>query len=242
MSRRRFAPVNRHIDGNRTSIGDSYVNGACADLDRAALIEIKLMLPRTFDVTNVTPMLFSDEIVHKLREAAPYVDSSSAVGTYEWDEGHNSHVSINFKAVDFPTPTEDAYSPYTDRKVPLVECINIATQIREKYAAVKHMLRWFNNHATPAAIRALWPCVLTLCPNSPLCKDYADMPARWTAPDAIGQYLPLIRDTSTTVAGMQLLPSDVKPRDRGTVWLTFDAGAFTRELLQIDGNTLYVNL
>lgn len=232
--------VNRHADGSRASIGDTDVAAACSKLDQAVSKECALLC-QGFDVKQVIPMLFPDDVVELLVASRIYFDTYSPTGSYPWDTNAALYVDLNFEGV-IPTPSASAFRPNPTRYADFLYTINQATKIREKYAAVKHLLRWFNRNATPAAVRALWPAVLTLCPGSALCKEYAEMPSRYVAPDQTGELLALIRDTAATVAHMQMLPSDVVSRTRGTVRLTFTMAVFIREQIDIHADAIVVNL
>lgn len=205
------------------------------------MTESHLMVPNMFTTEQLIPMLFNDDYVRRLRAADGLVEPNSNVGSYTI-RGDDVYIHLGFKEARLPTPTNLAYEPYPERCGELNEAVFTITQIREKYAAVKWLLRWFNANATPAAVRAIWPSVLTLCPDSPLCKEYPGMPSRYTAPEKVGALLPLIRDTAQTVAGMQLIPTDAVPRARNLVWLTFNSGSFIREDAEISGDVLHVNL
>lgn len=242
MGRRgRFAPINRHIDGSRASIGDWHVDEAVGVITRAALIEMNLCVTETFNRERLIPMCFPDEVVEKLQAVQGMVDPSSPISTYEFTSG--IHLAINFKDALIPTPVDGAWAiHHSDRARPFLAAVHELTQIREKYAAVYWLLRWFNRNATPAAVRAMWPAVLSLCPKSSLCQEYADMPSRYIAPNDSGRLANLIRDTAGTVAAMQLIPADAEPRTRGTAWLTFSSGLFMREGVEVMSDPLSVSL
>jgi hypothetical protein len=240
MSRRRSAPINRHEDGNRTSIGDFYVNEAVKRLDRCALIEMNLMEPARFGRRTLMRMLFPDSTVEKLEAVRGMVEPFYTTKPYNLMD--DIEVVIDWKDDMIPAPEKRAMVIDPARAEPFLAAVKSMSQIREKYAAVGHVLRWLNRNVTPAAVRALWPPVLTLCPNSPMCKEYADMPARWTAPAEAGGYAALLRETAGTVAGTQLLPSDLEPRERSKTWLTFAQGEVTREGITFQADMLTVNL
>jgi hypothetical protein len=243
MGRRRNFTINRSEDGYRASIGDGPVDVACARLDKAVCIEARMITDRVFMTDTVASWLFPDDLIALLKQASPYVDPSSQTGSYEPLRGaHMPSVNMRFDQSDYPPPTALALRPYQDRIVPLEDMICAVNVLRQKYGAVKHLLRWFNRNATPAAVRTYWPSVLTLCKDSPIGKDYPDVPSRYTVPTDIGKVLPLIRDTAATVAMMQMLPADVFPRPRGQVWLTYGANPATHEGVDISLDSLMVNL
>lgn len=241
MGRRgRFHPINRHADGARMSIGDHDVDQAVVAINRAALVEMHLCVTEQFNRERLIPMCFYDEAIAKLRAVRGLITPSSYRNSYRIND--NAELHINFNESLTPTPDEAAWCLYPGRAAPLFAALHELTQIREKYAAVYWLLRWFNRNATPAAVRAMWPAVLTLCPQSNLCKEYGDMPSRWVTPNDSGKLANLIRDTAGTVAGMQLIPTDVEPRTRGTAWLTFAGGPFMREGVELHVDQLTVNL
>jgi hypothetical protein len=240
MGRRHSASVNRHVNGERSSIGDFYVNEAVKLLDRCALIEMNIHAPTSFTRHTLTLMLFPDDKVEKLEAVRGWVDASRDIMNYPLTNGSNLY--INWDGAKMPAPELCVMQVEPVRSVPLFENLHIMSLIRDKYAAVSHVLRWLNRNVTPAAVRALWPPVLTLCPQSPMCKEYADMPSRWTAPNDAGNYAALLRDTAGTVASTQLLPSDLEPRTRGNAWLTFSEQDVTREGITFHADLLTANL
>jgi hypothetical protein len=70
-----------------------------------------------------------------------------------------------------PAPANTALYWQSERAGPLVSAVATLNELHAKWGAVKHLLRWLNRNATPGAVRANWPSVLTLCPDSPGLKD-----------------------------------------------------------------------
>lgn len=240
MGRRGRTIVNRHVDGERSSIGDFYVMEAIRRLDRCALIEMNIHAPEQFSRVRLTPMLFPDDKVEKLEAVRGWVDASRDIVGYSLNNHRRLYIDWDGAKMPAPEPCVMAIEPI--RAMPLFDTLNTMSLIREKYAAVTHVLRWLNRHVTPAAVRALWPPVLTLCPTSPMCKEYADMPSRWAAPHDAGRYAALLRDTAGTVAATQLLPSDLEPRRKVNAWLTFTQQDVTREGITFPADELIANL
>jgi len=240
MSRRgRFGTINRHADGQRSSVGDFYVDKAVTLLNRTALIEINMMVPTIFTRPALTDMLFPDDKIDKLMAVLGMVDAACDIVDYSVGGGL---LFINWDGAPLPAPQPGMLCVHLERAAPLFEAIAQMSLIREKYAAVVHILRWFNRNVTPAATRAMWPAVMALCPESPLCREYAAMPSRYSAPADAGRYAHLMRDTAGTVAAMQMLPSDLAPRAKGNAWLTFETETLTREDIEFACDPLTVNL
>lgn len=107
---------------------------------------------------------------------------------------------------------------------PQVQRLQLAVQeverIYRQYEEVKGVLRWLNSHASLNAIRAYFPAILRLCPEA--FRHLQDTPTRYQEPYGIENWLQVLRDAGNTVAGAQLLPGDVKKRDRKTMWLCFE--------------------
>lgn len=218
MGRRRTIPVNRHVDGHRASIGDNHVEAACSAIDRAFAKEADLFLPR-FTAEQITPMLFRDEDVARLKAAHGLMEYTYDSTTYVLSP--HIHATLQLKFHDMPAPAGKRLHWQDERVGPLLNAMTAAQELFIKWGAVKSMLRWFNRNATASAVRALWPSVMQLCPTSPALRDMLSLPSRYTNPQGISALLPLVRATASTVAAMALLPDATNFRQYTGVRLTF---------------------
>lgn len=232
MSRRRnYAPINRNVDGSRSSIGDFYVDEAVKVLDITARTEAALFVTKRFSSREVVPMLFDPDILTRVQNARGLVRPAYSELSYSVWGGIK--VGVQYGETNLYLPVEECHVRVQHVLIePLFEAVKTIHEIFYKYAEVKHMLRWFNRNATPGAVRNYWPAVLSLCPKSPSIEQEA--PQRYMTPDGIGDYLPLIRSTATTVATMQMLPTDIEPNKVSSVWLTCEAGTVTRQSVGVN--------
>lgn len=235
MSKLRRDKANRFEDGNRASIGDYYVDRACEALDHACACEAALFV-QSFTARDVVPMLFHDVDVAKLKAVHGLLHDEQNRGTFNLKPYLNG--SITIRTADMPAPAISALYWQVDRAGPLAAAVQTLNELHVKWGAVKHLLRWFNRNATPGAVRANWPSVLLLCPDSPALKQLDASPLRYTNPQALSSLLPLIRSTATTVAAMAMIPSDATPRIRNTVWVVLPERSVTYAGVKIDLNAL----
>jgi len=239
MSRRSRNQASRFEDGSRQSIGDQYVNAACNALDRACSKEAHMFV-RDFNARDVVAMLFRDEDVAKLTAVHGLLATENRNETYELPP-YGAHIAIRTDWM--PAPCKNALSLNNNRVGPLLEAIRTLQQLHRKWGAVKYLLRWFNRNATPGAVRANWPSVLTLCPDAPMLKELQHAPTRYTNPQELSSLLPLIRDTATTVASMQLMSSEAQPRPATNgVWITLcmQTVNYAETEIFLDSQTFYL--
>lgn len=221
-------PVNRHADGERSSIGDDTVNGAVNRITAAMHAEIAMNVERGFIAMDALHMFFPDDLADQLRAVRHCVTPSSTTGNYPVG-GSDIKTHVDWSKSGIPTPSVDAMQPHYDRMDLFHAAIQTVRDARIKYGKVVHLIRWFNRNATPSAVRNYWPSALALVPGSRFAADNAEPPSRYSVPNGIGGLLSLLRETAGTVAGMQLIPSDMKGRARGQVWLTFEPTAIITE-------------
>jgi hypothetical protein len=217
------ANINRFADGQRASIGDYYVTEACTVLNRNWAVECAMFVPE-LDRRALIPMLFDDVGVEKLRAAFPYAASAAMSQHYELEPYINGTLGLNFNFDGLGMCPAEQLHVYTERFDPFIAAIKAVQDLRAKWGAVKHTLRWCNNYLTPGAIRNLWPSAMALCPTSPAMREIQrETPVRYSSPVNLGEYLPLLRYTAGVVAASKMLPQDMQPSQRNGVWLTFHA-------------------
>lgn len=242
MSRRKSVPVNRHVNGERSSIGDDTVNSAVLNCVEAMHIEIAMNIEKEFSAMQMLHMFFPDDLADRLKAVRHCVTPVSQTGHYPVG-GAGLMCHINWEKTGIPTPAPDALAPHAERMGLFFAAIDTCRTARMKYGKVVHLLRWFNRNATPSAIRNYWPSALALTPGSNFARDNAEPPSRYTTPNGIGGLLPLLRETAGTVAGMQLIPSDLEGRSRGQVWLTFEpTEIITEDNVSVPLDIVNVNL
>lgn len=218
MGRRMRVIKNRFVDGERQSVGDHYVDAACTALNVACAKEAAMFV-EGLTVHDVVPMLFRDEDVAKLKAVHGLLWEERPIGYYDLAPYCQGVIGIETKDT-MPAFAKSALYWHTDRADRLARAVRGLSELHIKWGAVKHLLRWFNRNATPGAVRANWPSVMQLCPDAPALKALPHSPTRYTNPQELSALLPLIRDTSSTVATMAMIPGGAQPRTCGTVWIT----------------------
>lgn len=209
--------------GERSSIGDFYVDEACKRLDLACKVEAAMFVDH-YTTQQLIPMLFAPEHVAKLKAAYGIAEDNSQFYTYQLAPYAPGGLALNFKGTGMLTPQQKAYLPNPDLAKQFFDACRTIRDLHHKWGAVKHMLRWFNRNATAGATRAYWPAVMVLCPKAPPIREMADQtPTRYAEPPGIGQLLELVRETAGTVTQLQLL-GDRQPRENQGVNLTMPVG------------------
>lgn len=237
MGRREKTAVNRFEDGSRASIGDYYVDAACARLTLACQKEANLLL-RGFTVEQITPMIFRDDDVAKLKAVQGL--TAHATNTVAYTVSPQISMAVTFASM--PAPHQRCFVWNDERSGELQEAIKAADALVAKWGAVKWMLRWFNRNATAGAVRAMWPSVLQLCPDSPAIKELSKLPSRYTNPQGLPALLPLVRTTASTVASMALLPDSTEARAYNGIRLAFTARSILVEGVDSECEAISLNL
>lgn len=214
---RRGVLAKRFEDGSRASIGDQYVEQACKRLDAACLAEANMFLPH-FTADEIAPMIFRDEDLAALR--AVHGKIAFEVGHFQYSLAPHADCTLGLR-FDMPAPARSILHWQNARAAPLFNTVQEARELVIKWNNVKWLLRWFNRNATIGAVRANWPSVLQLCPDSPAVAKLDGSPTRYTNPQGLTPLLPLIRSTATTAATMEMIPHDAGPRQHATAWLIF---------------------
>lgn len=238
MSRRQNHRHVANVDGERSSIGDATVQAACTSIDIACRKQMALMFPERHTARDMIPRMFPKDIIDRAVAAQGIIEPSLVHRTYQIYP--KVTLTLNFEGNPVPTIEPKHFAPQSTFPE-IADLIANLQVIREQFGRVKHMLRWFNKGATPAAIRNYWPAVMQLCPKA---SCFADMiehaPARYATPTDIGSVLSLIRETAGTVAMMALTQGDA--RSTLGVALTFQAHTAMWEDIQIYYDSLQVFL
>lgn len=227
MRRGRTTNVNRFADGSRASIGDYYVDEAVTAIERNCNVEIAMFVPK-LDRQELIPMLFDDTGVERLKAAFHYAAPASVTQNYNLAPHLIGHLGFSYEGLGM-CPAEKL-TIHAGRWQPFLATVQAVQDLRCKWGAVKHTLRWCNRFLTPGAIRNLWPSAMALCPLSPaMIEIQREAPVRYSQPLQLGEHLPLLRYTAGVVAASKMLPQDIEPRKREGVWLTLPAERATVE-------------
>lgn len=209
--------------GERNSIGDYYVDEACKAIDKVAKAEAAMLIEHIPVSTQLIDSLFKPDHLVKLRQAYGLVEPSHWLTSYDLKPHVAGTLAIQFNNTGTLPPNGNLVSPNDAAKPFFATCQEIR-DIHIKWGAVKHMLRWFNRNATPAAIRAYWPAVMNLCKDAPNVKAMGEKtPERYDMPPGLNNMLALVRETAGTVATMQLI-DDRKGRENNGLFLTIPEG------------------
>lgn len=163
-------------------------------------------------VTKVMEWLFPDEVLQKLRDAAPYAPRSSFEifdTGYLKLEPHDPcvHLSVNLRDEDILCPRDKSEILQPERDSDIVAYIREVYAVRLQWGKVRDVVTWMNDpeHTmTCSAARAFWPTILSLvAPNHPVHQVDGQ---RYKDPQGIGAIIPLMRETSEIVATALLMP------------------------------------
>lgn len=205
----------------RSSLGDSHVEGAVIDINNTCASTVAVMARYTPTLDQTLHMLFPDDVYAKVAQVRGMIAPSTY--TKRYDLGGGALLSIDYTSAWVLPIEDDMMRIDPSRASPLMHYVKEVRAIHTKFEEVKAMLRWLNRTATPGAIRYFWPTALKLCPQSPALLAQAAVPTRFHQPPDIGARLQMLKDAAATVTGSLMLPNDAKPAVRGTMWLTFIA-------------------
>ncbi len=217
--------TSRHADGQRSSIGDIHVNNACVMLNRAALREAAMFIPKRVGVDYAVPLMFDPDTIARAQAARGIIDPRTDVIRYR-ETGPSKlfsgvSVQLSYTNCAIPPISPKYFHPQLGF-AEIAETVRTIQDIHFKYGRVKQLLRWFNRNATAAAIRNYWPSVLQLCGKSSVWEGMIETPpARYQEPSELSTILPLIRETVGTVATMALA-GDEAGHTVGTVKVLLD--------------------
>lgn len=178
-------------------------------------------------VTKVMEWLFPDEILQKLRDAAPYAQRSS----YEvFDTGYlepephatRVHLTVNLGPEDILCPRDKSEILQPERDSGIVAYIREVYTVRLQWNKVREVVAWMNDPShkmTLGAARALWPSILSLVEHDHPVHQVDGQ--RYKDPQGIGAIIPLMRETSEIVATALLMPHPELPK-LGSVRFDFE--------------------
>lgn len=203
----------------RQSIGDTHVDSAITSIKQTMQKAIALQTSYEPSRQSTLSMLFDDEDIAKLSQVRGMVKTEGNTRDYDIENGVT--LTIGFAGALVPAIEPHMLKLNYGRIQPLMTYISEVKAIHDKFEEVKGLLRWMNRNATPGAIRYYWPTAMELTPKAPVWNDYRNVPSRYSTPPDIGDWLQVIKDAATTVAGSLMLPGDIILRQRDKMWLTF---------------------
>lgn len=214
MSRR--GQRDSHGDKLRASLTDSSVDTAIEMIRRTQRRAMTALTKYTPSREATIAMLFNPDTIQRATAARNIVMPAQWCPDYTIQ---GVQLEINYKEGRCLPINTSALDLQYQSISPLFNFIDEVKAIHMRYEEVKGVLRWFNRNATINAVRYYWPTAMQLCP-SPF-RELQALPTRHNTPPGIGDMLQAIRDSAATWAGAQMLPSDVAPRPRDKMQLTF---------------------
>lgn len=242
MGRRGWAAKKSFVEGERSTIPTAQMEKAIGEIDRCCAREVTMMVPQRFNVEQILPWFFPDDTLAKLRAVKGMVETDS---TKQYQVLPDIDLILTYRSsshvCSVPAIEQKCWQPHPQRSQPMLEAIRQIAEVHFKYGRVKHMLRWFNKHATPGAVRNYWPAAMSLCPDSEIAK-MMEAPSRYSVPVGIGDVLPLIRETAGTVATMALVPADIQVHSHNNIRLRLNSCGRDWEGLSVMLDTQIFNL
>jgi hypothetical protein len=194
-----------------------------------------------FTAEDALDWLFSADVLQRAKAVRGIVAPEYKTERYFIPGLKGVQLTLNFKNIPLPTIVAEAATPDLSKCASFLAAVETARGIQHRYARVKHLLCWLDANATPGAIRTYWPAVVALCPHSGIAK-LPSTPTRCATPAAIGEMLPLIRETAGTVAAMQMIPADIAARDQNDMWITLPTSTEELEGASYVAEAISINL
>lgn len=204
----------------RSSIGEAAMEQALTDLNRVQQVAMTVMTSYTMSLHKTIGALFEPSIIARATAARNIIAPASNIRPYVL--GEKATLFVDYHTSTVP-PIEPSFLSLQPPAATLIAFMEAARAIHEQYEEVRGLLKWLNRNATPGAIRYYFPSAMTLAPTSPAWKDLAEVPTRFTPPAHIAKWSQIIKDAAATCTAMVMLPSDVGPRPRQHMWLSFAA-------------------
>jgi hypothetical protein len=177
-----------------------------------------MMLTKPMQVNEVIDAMFDPDTVRRATMARGIIPPMS--DSLSYTVGNEISLGIDYtKAQAAPiVQTKLAIQPSF---APMQQFIEEARRVYLKFEEIKAMIRYFNKHATAGAVRAYWPPIMEVARHTPAFRDMDKLPSRYSEPRDIARWLQVLRDATTTMAEVNLLPGDTVARPRQEIWLTF---------------------
>lgn len=168
---------------------------------------IAVMVERPFTAHDVMEWLFPADVLRKCKDAYSVVHEPTTSVSYRvpFDDTMYARLWLSvFPNFDMLLPATHMLT-VSDEAVPLLKAMHQASTICKEWNTVRTVLDWLDKNATPGAIRAYCPSLLTLIApdNSPLFAASGD---RYREPKDICGQLSALRSVAATIAAARLLP------------------------------------
>ena len=176
-------------------------------IDRLRAHTVAVMVKPTFTAIQLADMVFTREAVLALRNAAPYYDEGGHYSNREFllsvgaPNGVRTYIELNYEQARIARPREGCVRSVLDAPE-LIAAFRETYEIQVTWLKVKTVVKWFEENASLATTRGIWPVIDILAGAT----DEPPHKHRLTKLP-IGPMLGMIRETGATVAASALLPA-----------------------------------
>lgn len=189
---------------------------------------IKEFAPATYTALDYVQSAYDADLLRILSEGYKVSGSTDTIRIRlhktDWKIATNISLIINFDALKMLAPNERHCQLTGVIPKDVLAHWDAMLEIHEKWNNVRQVLTWFNEHnVTLGAARYYWPAILALLPENGMLLQCTGQ--RYKEVEGISEVIPLMRETSTTIATMKLLPPEDKSRAaflEPTMQLSFD--------------------
>lgn len=212
-----MAGYRNHDD--RASIGDVHVEEAIHTISRWSAITAKLTLSYGKSREETLPLLFDHDVLKRAQAARGLIEPATKVMSYPniWV---GATLFIHYDDCHTPPLVSSAVGLQPGSGV-LSQYLADLMRVHLQFEQVKGVIRWLNRNATPGAIRYFFPAAMKLTPKAPIWADLQEVPSRYSVPDGISEWLPILKEAATTVTGALMLPNEADMPSRDKLWVSF---------------------
>lgn len=169
------------------------------NVERLFKNEAAMVLRPSFNAEQVVDMLVSPEHKAILRSAHGVVNYFTSAVIVQVEK--NVHLRIDFNELGYAPP----YTIHGKVTGAVADLCATAAALRRKWVNVLALAYWFDAEGTPGAVRNLWPTLKVLAPEHEGLQE-ANVGTYYVDPPGYSKWLPLMRETATTVASALMLP------------------------------------
>lgn len=177
-----------------------------------------------FDFEQMMAWLAPSDTLRIMREAKGVIHVANTYSYVELFE--QISLMLDFEKTRYAVPAPNLLRIQGQQGKPLAD---LARQVRTLYLQwmeVRHLVTWFDRNATAGAARYYWPTILSLAPAS--CEVLHEASSvRLIDPPKISSLLPMIRRTSSLVAGALMISKASRPLE--TVQFKLGGNSYTTD-------------
>ena len=158
-----------------------------------------------FNLSQVLDWLITDEHKPILRAAKGVVYQDATRASSEFSiHGIDGHINIDFTSTPYAVPNAEALRIWKPEGQALRDHVNKIVDVYRAWHEVLYLVNYFDKYATPGAARYYWPTILALAPTCEALQNASGAGAI-QQPEGVTRLLPMMRRTSTLVAGALML-------------------------------------